>query len=117
MAVGVVTVGLGVGEAIRNQTQQAGEAIGGAVHGIGQQGQRSTEQTDDQLQQGHAHVDPKGHQQHPLDLGSAVFAFAVLTGQTHGPGGSLRSFHAIGSGHGLIAELKSWRGRRIQAPL
>ena len=72
VAVGVVPVRFGIGQAVGEQAQQARKPVGGAVHGIGQHRQGSGEQAQHQLQQGHADVDGQGHQQHPLNLEAVV---------------------------------------------
>jgi len=67
VTVRMVTVWPGIGQTVGDQTQQAGEAIGGAVHRIGQQGQGAAQQADRQFQQTHGDVHRQGDQQNPLN--------------------------------------------------
>ena len=69
VAVGVIPVGARIGQFVGDQSREAGQRIGGAVHAIGDHRQGTTHGPHQKLQQRHADVQAQGHHEdsaHPL---------------------------------------------------
>ena len=67
MPVGMIAIGPWIGEFVGDQAREAGEGVGGAVHGIRNHRQGSTHHPHQKLQKRHGDVQAQGHHENPAN--------------------------------------------------